>query len=233
MDPGVVRQKLTDRYNQDFVNEWNTVLKTSSVAGYGEQRRCRQEAGKTYRADVAFVGVAVLHFAQHGRGPGGRENAFCAGAGGRAAGPGRTRPRITTLFPSNKEYVEALGKLQSDIHALAQSPGSPDPAQLTQAGASADAASNAVTKMIASVPVDQQFGNQDQVRRLLEEPIKSCGSVAEARANRYCERGGQGLLLAVRWSDRRNIRSIQIHCKTCRWISSMRFSGRRRRAGKN
>ena len=29
-----VRQKLTDRYNQDFVNEWNTVLKTSSVAGY-------------------------------------------------------------------------------------------------------------------------------------------------------------------------------------------------------
>src|SRR5580693_3067974 len=35
MDPDTMRQKLTDRYNQDFVSEWNTVLKTSSVPTFG------------------------------------------------------------------------------------------------------------------------------------------------------------------------------------------------------
>ena len=61
--------------------------------------------------------------------------------------------------------------------ALAQNPGAPDPAQLTQAANSADAASGAVTKIITSVPVDQQFGNQDQVRRLLQEPIKAADAL--------------------------------------------------------
>ena len=83
------------------------------------------------------------------------------------------KPPDHYIVPANKEYIEALGKLQADIHALAQSPGAPDPAQLSQAGTSADAASQAVTKVITSVPVDPQFGNQDQVRRLLQEPIKS------------------------------------------------------------
>ena len=116
-----------------------------------------------------------------------------------AGGPGRQAPDHYCA-PTNKDYVEALGKLQSDIHALAQSPGAPDPAQLTQAGSSADAASSAVTKVIASVPVDQQFGNEDQVRRLLEEPIKNVEAlltrgpidIANGSGKSYCSavRGG-------------------------------------------
>ena len=134
IDLGMVQQKLTERYDQDFVNEWNTVLKSSSVAGYVEQRRRRQETGKTYWADLTFIGVAVLHFTQYRRGAGGRENAFRAGAGGRTTGSGGQGSGSLRSSGSNKEYVEALGKLGSDIHALAQSPGSPDPAQLAQAG---------------------------------------------------------------------------------------------------
>jgi type VI secretion system protein ImpL len=34
LDQDAIRQKLTDRYNSDFVAEWNTVLRSSSVAGY-------------------------------------------------------------------------------------------------------------------------------------------------------------------------------------------------------
>ena len=62
IDPDLFSKKLTERYNQDFVNEWNTVLKTSSVAGICEQYRRRQETGKAYRASSPLL---ELHFISH------------------------------------------------------------------------------------------------------------------------------------------------------------------------
>ncbi len=172
IDLGVVRQKLTERYDQDFVSEWNTVLKTSSVAGYVSNADADKKLEKLTGPTSPLL--ELLYFISHNTdvAPADAKTHFAPVQAVEPAGPPDKAPDHY-IVGSNKEYVDALGKLGSDIHVLAQSPGSPDPAQLAQAGASADAASTAVTKIITTVPVDQQFGNQDQVRRLLEEPIKN------------------------------------------------------------
>jgi type VI secretion system protein ImpL len=172
IDLGVVQQKLTERYDEDFVSEWNTVLKTSSVSGYASNADADKKLEKLTGPTSPLL--ELLYFISHNTdvAPADAKTHFAPVQAVELPGPPDKAPDHYVL-PPNKDYVEALGKLQSDIHALAQNPGAPDPAQLTQAGSSADAASSAVTKIIASVPVDQQFGNQDQVRRLLEEPIKN------------------------------------------------------------
>jgi type VI secretion system protein ImpL len=192
MDPDTMRQKLTDRYNQDFVSEWNTVLKTSSVPTFGgyadADRKLEKLTGPTSPL------LELLYFISHNTDPAAdAKTHFAPVQFVEPPGPA-DKPPDHLIVPANKDYIEALGKLQSDIHALAQSPGAPDPAQLTQAGSSADAALNAVTKVIGSVPIDPQFGNEVQVRRLLEEPIKAAeGSlkrgpidIANGTGKSYC-----------------------------------------------
>jgi type VI secretion system protein ImpL len=172
MDLDALRQKLTDRYNQDFVKEWNNVLKTSSVASYASNADADKKLQKLTAPTSPLL--ELLYFISHNTDPAPTDVKlpFAAVQAVEPPGPADKLPDHY-IVPPNKEYVEALGKLQTDIHALAQNPGAPDPAQLTQAGSSADLASQAVTKVVASVQVDQQFGNQDQVRRLLQEPIKN------------------------------------------------------------
>jgi type VI secretion system protein ImpL len=172
MDPEVMRQGLTKRYNQEFVAEWNTVLRTSSVAGYGSNADADKKLEKLTGPTSPLL--ELLYFVSHNIDPAPAEvkTPFAPVQSVEPAGPPDKPPDKYIVSP-NKDYVEALGKLQGDIHALAQNPGAPDPAQLTQAGTSADAASQAATKVIDSGPVDQQFRNQDEVRRLLQEPIKN------------------------------------------------------------
>ena len=171
-DPDLIRQKLTDRYDQDFVNEWNTVLKTSSVAGYVSNTDADKKLERLTGPTSPLL--ELLYFISHNTdvAPPDAKTHFAPVQTVEPPGPADKAPDHY-IVPANKEYVEALGKLQADIHALAQNPGAPDPAQLSQAATSADAASQSVTKVITSVPVDPQFGNQDQVRRLLQEPIKN------------------------------------------------------------
>ena len=172
-DPDVIRQKLTDRYNQDFVTEWNAVLRSSSVVGYGTtyveaDKKLEKLTGPTSPL------LELLYFISHNTdvAPADDKTHFAPVAVVEPPGPPDKLPE-KYILPPNKEYIEALAKLQSDFHALAQNPGTPDPAQLTQAGVSADAATQAATKTIDAGPVDQQFKNQEEVKRLLEEPIKN------------------------------------------------------------
>ena len=172
MDPEMVRQKLTERYDHDFVNEWNTVLRSSFVSEYQSNGDADRKLEKLTTPTSPLL--LLLYFVSHNTNvaPPEVKAPFAPVEAVEPPGPPDKAPDHYVV-PPNKEYVEALGKLQSDIHVLAQNPGAPDPAQLKGAADSADAASSTVTKVIASVPVDQQFGNQDQVRRLLQEPIKN------------------------------------------------------------
>ena len=193
MDQDAMRQKLADRYNQDFVKEWNNVLKTSAVAGYASNADADRKLQKLTGPTSPLL--ELLYFISHNTDPAPVDvkAPFAAVQTVEPPGPADKLPDHY-IVPPNKDYVEALGKLQTDIHALAQNPGAPDPAQLTSAGNSADLASQAVTKVVASVQVDQQFGNQDQVRRLLEEPIKNVetllkrgpADIANGSGKSYC-----------------------------------------------
>ena len=176
IDQVTVRQKLTERYDRDFVKEWNDVLKTSSFSGYRDNTDADKKLEKLTAPTSPLL--VLLYFVSHNADIAPPEVKAPFAPVQAVAPPGPAdKPPDRYISAATGDYIKALGKLQTDIHALATSPGAPDPATLASAAASAGAASTAVTNTITSVPVDAQFGNQEQVRRLLEEPIKSADAL--------------------------------------------------------
>jgi type VI secretion system protein ImpL len=171
-DPGVVQQTLTARYDQDFVNEWNTVLKTSSVTSYSGFPDADMKLAKI--TDTKSPLMELFYFVSHNvdLAPADVKAPFAPVQAVEPPGPADKPPDVL-ITKTTQEYVKALGALNAAIHSLAQSPGAPDPALLAQASSAQTAASSAVTTVITSIPVDnsQPVGNEKQVRRLLEEPI--------------------------------------------------------------
>ncbi len=176
IDQAMLRQKLTERYNQDFVKEWNEVLKTSYFVGYKDNGDADKKLEKLTSPTSPLL--VLLYFISHNVDIASPEVKAPFAPVQAVAPPGPAdKPPDRYISAATGDYIKALGKLQTDIHALATSPGAPDPAALASAAASAGAASTAVTNTITSVPVDDQFGNQEQVRRLLEEPIKAADAL--------------------------------------------------------
>jgi type VI secretion system protein ImpL len=181
LDPAVVRQKLTERYNQDFVNEWNTVLKTSSVPGYSGFPDADKKLAKI--TDTKSPLMEVFYFVSHNvdLAPIDVKAPFAPVQALEPPGPADKPPDVL-ITPKVQDYVKALGTLNAAIHSLAQSPGAPDPTLLAQASSAQTAASSAVTAVISGIPVDnsQPTGNEKQVRRLLEEPITALDAPVKA-----------------------------------------------------
>ena len=176
IDQVMVKQKLTERYDQDFVKEWNEVLKTSSFTGYRDNADADKKLEKLTAPTSPLL--VLLYFVSHNADIAPPEVKAPFAPVQAVAPPGPAdKPPDRYISKATEDYIKALGKLQTDIHALATNPGAPDPAALASAAGSAGAASTAVTNTITSVPVDAQFGNQEQVRRLLEEPIKAADAL--------------------------------------------------------
>ena len=172
LDPAVVRQKLTDRYNQDFVNEWNTVLKTSSVLGYTGFPDADKKLSRI--TDTKSPLMELFYFVSHNvdLAPADVKAPFAPVQTLEPPGPADKLPDVF-IAAKTQDYVKALGTLNAGIHSIAQSPGAPDPSLLAQVSGAQTAASSAVTAVVTAIPVDnsQPFGNEKQIRRLLEEPI--------------------------------------------------------------
>jgi len=168
LDPATLQQKLTERYYQDFVNEWRNVLQTSSVAEYKDFT----DAAKKLEglSDLTSPLLELFWFVSNNTDVGVADVSapFLPVQAVEPPGePGKLPDQY--ILPSNKEYVGALSKLQSDIDALAHSPGDATLAQ--QASSSAAAAKASVTQLIMGARVDQKFHDENLVRRLLEQPI--------------------------------------------------------------
>jgi type VI secretion system protein ImpL len=170
MDPTLLRQKLTERYNQDFVNEWNAVLKTSSIAGYASYGDADKKLQKL--TDPASPQMELFYFISHNVdiAPQDVKAPFAPVQAVEDPGP-PDKPPTKYIGKTTEDYVKSLGNLDAAIHGLAQSPGQPDPTLLAAAATAEGTASTAVTTVITAVPVDSQFANEKQLRRLLEEPI--------------------------------------------------------------
>src|SRR4029077_20049675 len=151
--------------------EWNAELRASSVTGFGSYAAADKNLGKLVGPTSPLL--EFLYFIAHNTdvAPADAKTHFAPVSAVEPAGPPDTLPDRYVL-PPNKDYIDALVKLQSDVHALAQSQGTPDPALVTAATTSADGALQAGTKTGDPVPGDHTFKNQDEVTRLLEEPIK-------------------------------------------------------------
>jgi len=196
VDQNLLRQQLTVRYNQDFVNEWNTVLKTSSFVGYVSYIDADKKLQKL--TDPASPQMELLYFISH--------NVDVAAPDVKAPfapvqaveDPGPPdKPPAKYIGKTTEDYVKALANLQAAIHGLAQSPGgTPDPTLLASAGTAEGMASTAVTTAITTVPVDSQFANEKQVRRILDEPITAIDALLKRGPADIANGSGKGFCAA-------------------------------------
>ena len=170
LDQSTLQQKLTDRYDQDFINEWRTVLQTSSIAGYGSLKDAESKLGKL--ASPTSPLLELFWFISHNTDVGVQAvtDPFSPVKTVEPPGPPDKLPDLYVL-PNNKDYVLALSNLQSDVGALAQN--STDATLGKQASDSAAAANAAVTKILVGAPIDQKYHNESLVDKLLREPIRS------------------------------------------------------------
>jgi type VI secretion system protein ImpL len=188
MDPDAMRKALSDRYNDDFVKEWNAELRASSVAGFGNYAAADKNLAKL--AGPTSPLLELLYFIAHNTdvAPADVKAHFAPVSAVEPAGPPDALPDHYVLGP-NKDYIGALGTLQSDVHALASIQGTPDPALVTAVNTSANGALQAVTKTVDPGPVDHTFKNQDEVTRLLEEPIKRVEDIGRGMPAKIAGKG--------------------------------------------
>ncbi len=175
VDPVTVRKQLTDMYNDEFVKEWNAVLKTSRFRGF--RGDWPDADGKLQRlTDSSSPQMELLYFISHNVNPvpADLKKPFAAVQQLEDPAPtGDDTPPPRYLGDATKQYIDGLVALNVAVHALAQSPGAPDPAVLSQASSAAGNAMEAARKIGSSLPIDhsQTPGNEQQVGRLLQEPI--------------------------------------------------------------
>ena len=181
LDPAVVRQRLTERYNRDFVSEWNAVMKTSSVPGYTGFPDADKKLAKI--TDTKSPLMELFYFVSHNvdLAPADVKEPFAPVQALEPPGPADKPPDVL-ITPKMQDYMKALGTLAAGIHSIAQSPGAPDPSLLAQVSGAQTAASSAVTGVITAIPVDnsQPVGNEKEIRRLLEQPITALDAAVKA-----------------------------------------------------
>src|SRR5579864_2098623 len=120
LDPAVVRQKLTDRYNLDFVNEWNTVMKTSSVPPYSGFPEADKKLGKI--TDTKSPLMELFYFVSHNIDPAPADvkAPFAPVQAVEPPGPADKPPDVL-ISKTTQDYMRALGGLLAAVHVAAQS----------------------------------------------------------------------------------------------------------------
>jgi len=174
LDPISIQHQLTQMYNDEFVKEWNTVLKTSRFRGYrGDWPDADAKLQKL--TDPGSPQMELLYFISHNVNPAPADlkKPFAAVQQLEDPAPADSdTPPDKYLGPATGKYIDALGALEAAVHALAQNPS--DQTLLAPASDAAAKARQAAGGIGSSLPLDhsQSPGNEQQVSRLLTEPIK-------------------------------------------------------------
>jgi type VI secretion system protein ImpL len=169
LDPSVLQQKLSQRYYEDFVNEWRNLFATSHVVKF--QRHEAVPVLEKLSGPTSPM-LELFWFVSHNTDVGVPEvsKPFAPVQAVEPPGPADRLPDQFVL-PSNRDYVVALQRLGSDFNVALQSPqGLGDPAAAAQIRNSAGAA-RVVVAQVTGPNVDQRFHMENLVRQLLEEPI--------------------------------------------------------------
>ncbi|HTW57145.1 MAG TPA: ImcF-related family protein [Terriglobales bacterium] len=170
LEPAVLRQKLKDRYDDDFIQTWRNVVANAHIII--SSTNPKENAA---RLDVlAGAGSPILEFlwfVSHNTAVDNPDiaNVFASVQGVVAPAPDKGYPSVYKL-PSNQPYTDALSKLREDMSNLANSNLPPSDTHLAdQANASAEALKTSAEK-VAGNQVDEKYHVRDSVVRLLKEP---------------------------------------------------------------
>lgn len=168
LDPASLQQKLTERYYQDFINEWRNVLERSHVVNFK-----LDEAGDRLEKLTSATSplLELLWFVAHNTDVGVPDvsDVFAPVHVVEPPGPAEGLP-TAYIIATNKDYIASLAKLQTDILTIIRSPNANDPNLNSQALNSAEAA-KLQAGAATSTRVDQRFHTESSLRALLQEPI--------------------------------------------------------------
>ena len=170
LEPAVLRQKLKERYNDDFVQTWKNVLDHSHVVISSSNPK---ETANRLEI-LAGAGSPILEliwFVSHNTNVD-NPDITTTFASVQAIVPPPPDKGFPTQYklPSNQAYTDALSKLREDLSILASSNPSPGDTHLAdQANASAEAVKTNADK-VAGNQVDEKYRIRDSVARLLKEP---------------------------------------------------------------
>jgi type VI secretion system protein ImpL len=170
LEPSVLRQKLKERYNDDFAQAWRNVLNNAHViisSSYPKEAAARLEI-------LAGAGSPILElmwFVSHNTSVDNQDiaNAFASVQGIVPPGPDKGFPPAYKL-PSNQPYTDALSTLREAMSNLANSNLPPSDTHLADAANAAAEAVKTNAEKVAGNQVDEKYHVRDIVARLLKEP---------------------------------------------------------------
>ncbi|HZW05313.1 MAG TPA: ImcF-related family protein, partial [Candidatus Nitrosotalea sp.] len=170
LEPTVLRQRLKERYNDDFIQSWKNVLSNAHV--FISSSNPRDAAARLDALSGAGSPLLeLLWMVSHNTNVDNPDVAtiFASVQGIIPPGPDKGFPNQYKL-PGNQPYTDALSKLREDLNILATSNPVPGDTHLAdQANASAEAVKTNAEK-IAGNQVDEKYHIRDIVIRLLKEP---------------------------------------------------------------
>jgi type VI secretion system protein ImpL len=166
LDQATLQQKLTERYYQDYIREWNSVLTKSHVSAF-KLSDAHDRLDKITSSASPMLELLWFIAQNTDVGMPGIKEVFAPVQAIEKSGP-PDQPPPPFINSDIKPYIGALNKLQEEIDTYLRTPDQSHSDQvLTLAGAARSAAKDAT-----SGPVDRTFHTEDSVRQLLEEPIK-------------------------------------------------------------
>jgi type VI secretion system protein ImpL len=183
MDPATLQQKLLQRYETDYIDEWQKVLKEASVSVF-LLKDADQKLDRLTAPDSPLL--ELLWFVSSNTNVDHVKDVFASVQNAAAPGVPDKLPEQLKQ-PSNDGYIQSLTALRNNIDVLTSSPtGSTDANLVNQVNSAAAAARTAATQLAGS-RLDNTYHTPQTLQAFLEEPIvyaeRAVGNVAPDKLN--------------------------------------------------
>lgn len=173
LDAAALEQKLSDRYTQDYLAEWRTVVQKAQVRNYTSLVDADVKLEKLTSPTSPILEFFWFVSQNTNVDLPAIKDTFQPAA--TVVPPG---PPDKYRSPNNDPYISALSDLQAAISTLEKSPSVTDPNATKPVLEAAGKAHSAVTKLAGPFRVDPEGGIEKSVQQLLEEPITYAESLA-------------------------------------------------------
>lgn len=166
VDRAALAASLRDRYNSDFVKQWRQYIKSASVVRYAGLKDATTKLAllsSNQSPLLELFSLASTHTAVDDP-----AIAKVFGSAQAVVPPGATDRYI---LPPNQNYMNALIAIQTSLETIANQPGAPNDAAAAQTVTNATQAKVNVRQMAQTFNVDAEGHIENNVQKLLEDPI--------------------------------------------------------------
>jgi len=187
-----LQQQLMQRYQQDFVKEWRSVLAGSSVPEYKDLNDADQMLDRLTGPTSPLL--ELLWFISSNTNVDTVRDPFASVNSLEPPGAPDKMPDQLRQ-PANANYIQALTNLQGSVHILAQSQAGPTDSNTSAAVMTAAAQAKSAATLAAGSRVDNLYHTEQLTQHLLEEPITNVEKIIIGSPARDLNNSGQALCM--------------------------------------